>query len=764
MVFSFLDSTLPLNYSSIYIRTWVSFSAKVRQNPISGTTGLLYSTFYGGTSDDVGFGIAVGSDKSVYIAGYTTSSNITTTSGVAQTTAGGGEDGFVARLNPLVTPTNQLVFATYLGGSQNDRGQGLALDSSGNAYVTGYTYSPSFITTTAVYQIGLGGGITNTTNADAFVTKLNPSGALSFSTYLGGSRDDRGAGIAVDSAGNIHILGATQVQGGLTTNDFITTTGALQTTWGGGVDAFYTKLNPTASSVLYSTYFGGSGSDEFIGNPEGIALDSSGGIYIGGNTNSTNLITTTGAFSTTLAGGYDGWLAKFNDSSIVAVGGSNQSTITNTAFGNQLIAAVKDGAGNPISGASVTFTAPGSGASALFSNGTNTFTINTNSAGLAIAGVVTANTTTGTYTVTATTSGVAGSANFVLPNVSRLSSASLIYVSGSGQSIPVNSSLTNPLIVKVIDSFGNGVPGVSVTFQAPSDMLGTKPSLEFGTITTGYGSSITVTTDSNGIAAARDTITGNIITNGVVGNYVVTASATGISNTVSFTLNNTTATDTFGYKLSLYPSVAGPNPLNSSQILTATLKKHDVTPISGQLVIFTVTGANARTVTATTDTNGKAAITYSGTVTGTDTITATASLNGGTLSSNQSNIYWVIPANFVSTSTAYGIFYSNIPNNCLFATTLQDTPAFTQTFPTLNFNAVNDSLRPFTDYLFGPNNINESIVAEGNGYQAGGTPTSNPMHNFQAVFSGNFIVSSAYTATFRITHDDNFIMGVGAQL
>jgi len=108
---------------------------------ISGTTGLLYSTFYGGSGDEKGFGIAVGSDKSVYIVGYTTSSNITTTSGVAQTTAGGGEDGFVARLNPLVTPTNQLVFATYLGGSQNDEGQSLALDSSGNAYITGYTYS-----------------------------------------------------------------------------------------------------------------------------------------------------------------------------------------------------------------------------------------------------------------------------------------------------------------------------------------------------------------------------------------------------------------------------------------------------------------------------------------------------------------------------------------------------------------------------------------------------------------------------------------------
>ena len=189
---------------------------------------LSYSTYLGGSSIDVGRGIAVDSSGNAYVAGITSSWDFPITPGAFQTTcsgcSGGTQHVFVTKLNPT---GSALVYSTYLGGTNNDSGLGIALDASGGAYVTGITYSSDFPTTPGAFQATCGGGCSG--YADAFVTKLNPTGsALVYSTYLGGTGSDEGQGIAVDT------LGDTYVTGGTLSSDFPTTPGAFQTTCGGG--------------------------------------------------------------------------------------------------------------------------------------------------------------------------------------------------------------------------------------------------------------------------------------------------------------------------------------------------------------------------------------------------------------------------------------------------------------------------------------------------------------------------------------------------
>ena len=255
---------------------------------------LIYSTYLGGSGDDWGSGIAVDSSGSAYVTGYTDSTNFPTTNPL-QPVYGGDYDAFVAKLNPT---GSALVYSTYLGGSGLDQGNGIAVDSSGNAYVTGYTISTDFPTMNPFQPI-YGG------NEDAFVAKLNPTGsALVYSTYLGGSGLDQGNGIAVDSSGNAYVTGYTG------STDFPTMT-PLQpaNSSGGDYDAFVAKLNPTGSALVYSTYLGGSGWD--FG--QGIAVDSSGNAYVTGTTQSTDFPTKNPLQQANGAGdGQNAFVAKLN--------------------------------------------------------------------------------------------------------------------------------------------------------------------------------------------------------------------------------------------------------------------------------------------------------------------------------------------------------------------------------------------------------------------------------------------------------------------
>jgi CSLREA domain-containing protein len=239
-------------------------------------TALVYSTYLGGPGDDLGNGIAVDAAGNAYVTGSTTTpaSGFPGTSGSAiQPTNAGGTDAFVTKINAAGTAIS---YSTYLGGTGTDRGLKIAVDSGGNAYVTGdtNTVGSGFTGTSgSPIQANNAGGLT-----DAFVTKINAAGtALSYSTYLGGSAEDRGLGIAVDAGGNAYVTGQTNTPGSGFPG---VTLGSIQATNGGGIDAFVTKINSVGDGLLYSTYLGGSGSDRGLA----IAVDTAGNAYVTGDT------------------------------------------------------------------------------------------------------------------------------------------------------------------------------------------------------------------------------------------------------------------------------------------------------------------------------------------------------------------------------------------------------------------------------------------------------------------------------------------------
>jgi len=219
----------------------------------------VYSTYLGGSGNEIAAGIAVDPSGNAYFTGPTDSTNFPTLNPF-QATSGGGKDVFVTKLNAA---GSGLVYSTYLGGSGDDLGTSVIVDSSGNAYVTGFTGSTNFPTLNP-FQPTSGGG------NDAFVSKLNPTGnALVYSTYLGGSANDGGGGIAVDSSGNAYVTGSTA------SLDF-PTFNALQGSLSGNFDTFVAKLDPAGTALVYSTHFG----SYDIGNA--IATDSSGNAYVTG--------------------------------------------------------------------------------------------------------------------------------------------------------------------------------------------------------------------------------------------------------------------------------------------------------------------------------------------------------------------------------------------------------------------------------------------------------------------------------------------------
>jgi hypothetical protein len=325
---------------------------------------ILFSTYFGGNSDDYGQGrIAVDAGGNVYFCGIAQSSNLPTTAGVFQSTFGGGfYDSFAGKLNNTGTA---LIYLTYLGGNGMDWPQGLGIDAAGHAYITGFTDSPNFQTTPGAFQPAYGGDI------DVFVTKLNGTGGVLFSTFLGGNSPDFPNRLIVDAAGNAIIGGFTG------STDYPTTAGAFRTAAIGGPDAFVTKLNAAGSNLVFSTFVGGTDYDaiqalaldaagtifatgltmstdfpvtadalqiahagnggfccdtfvvalagdgsalkysSYLGSPDGdvgsgIAVDSSGGVYVSGNTDSTAFPTTPGTFQPAKSGGDDLFVAKFS--------------------------------------------------------------------------------------------------------------------------------------------------------------------------------------------------------------------------------------------------------------------------------------------------------------------------------------------------------------------------------------------------------------------------------------------------------------------
>ncbi len=228
---------------------------------------LLYSTYLGGSDADWGNGIAVDALGNAYVTGSTFSLDFPLSSPM-QGSSAGVSDVYVTKINPAGTA---LVWSTYLGGSNGDSGNGIAVDAAGNVYIAGTTSSTDFPLMNPLQGV-YGGG-----QDDAFIMKINSAGsALIYSTYLGGTLSDSSVGSAIDSLGAVYVTGRTS------SRDF-PLKNPLQGLYGGfDFDAFVTKINPSGSSYVYSTYLGGS-SDE---TGFGIAVDSAGDAYVTGQTGS----------------------------------------------------------------------------------------------------------------------------------------------------------------------------------------------------------------------------------------------------------------------------------------------------------------------------------------------------------------------------------------------------------------------------------------------------------------------------------------------
>ncbi len=207
---------------------------------------IQYSTYIGGNEDDLGYDVALDNAGNAYLTGVTQSLTFPRSAGAIQTTLRGGTDAFVTKLNVSIS-SQKIVYSTYLGGISVDEGYGIAIDASSNAYVTGYTTSNNFPGTPPLTYNGA---------KDAFIAKLNPSGtALLYSRYLGGSGDDFGEAVQINAAGQAYVSGWTE-----STN--FPVNNAVQATKSGGRDAFITKFNADASGRVFSSYLGGIGTDE----------------------------------------------------------------------------------------------------------------------------------------------------------------------------------------------------------------------------------------------------------------------------------------------------------------------------------------------------------------------------------------------------------------------------------------------------------------------------------------------------------------------
>ncbi len=259
---------------------------------------LFWATYYGGAGSEAAYNaIALDTSNNVYITGATTSTSNIATVGAYLTFGGGSSfdhDVFIAK---FASTGASLLWGTYYGGTGIDQGMDLALDVNSNVHITGPTSSTNNIATSGAYLTTFGAG------NDVFVAKFNSTGtALLFGTYYGGTGSESAGGIRIDASNNVYIVGTT------TSTSNIATTGAYQSTKSGGYDAFVAKFDPTGTSLIWGTYYGGTAND----GGKVIAFDANNDIYITGNTHSTSNIATACAYQTVSGGGSDAFLAKFN--------------------------------------------------------------------------------------------------------------------------------------------------------------------------------------------------------------------------------------------------------------------------------------------------------------------------------------------------------------------------------------------------------------------------------------------------------------------
>lgn len=258
-----------------------------------------YASYFGGSGDDGISALATDAAGNLYAVGTTASLNFPLRNAPQATNRGSG-DVFITRFN---SDGNGLVYSTYLGGGNADRGTAVAVDRAGNAYVTGYTRSTNFPVASALQAAhGADGGV-----EDAFVARLDGAGALAFSTYLGGAGADTGSAIDLDRSGNIYVAGATASAN-------FPQASAMDASLGGSRDGFLARLTPSGNALVFSTYFGGAGIDQINGMAIDRAPSRAGAIYLTGETTSTDLPVSGNAVQASLKGGSDSFVSVLNPS------------------------------------------------------------------------------------------------------------------------------------------------------------------------------------------------------------------------------------------------------------------------------------------------------------------------------------------------------------------------------------------------------------------------------------------------------------------
>lgn len=260
--------------------------------------GLVWSTFLGGSDNDKANAMAVDDAGNIYLIGSTRSLEFPATPEAFDTSYGDKTDAFVVRID---AGGAELAYATYLGGSGGDRGYDIAVDASGSAFVTGFTYSGNFPVTAGAFDTehNSPGGIYQ----DVFVSRLDPNGgSLLYSTYLGGSQGEGGYALSLCQDGGLIVAGDTQSE------DFPVTPEAYDTTHHGSKDVFIARLDAAGSLLEFATFMGGSGVENF----ETIIRDAAGSIYVVGETSSDDLPTTEGAFDRSYHGNADAFVFKLS--------------------------------------------------------------------------------------------------------------------------------------------------------------------------------------------------------------------------------------------------------------------------------------------------------------------------------------------------------------------------------------------------------------------------------------------------------------------
>jgi uncharacterized protein (TIGR03437 family) len=462
---------------------------------------ITYATYLGGNLNDGAWGIAVDGSGNAVVVGDTLSSNFPTTAnaisrnfrGSANASIWASGDGWVAKLNATGTT---LTYGSYLGGQSHDLARSVALDGEGNAYICGFTFSSNFPVTPGAYQTQFR-GVESTTysNAadDGWVMKLSAQNALVYSTFLGGTGRDSAFGVTVDAGGNAYVTGKTR------SSNFPVTAGAMKGTYGGSGangnandlvqgDGFIAKLNPAGTSLLYSSFIGGSGDD--IGTE--VALDGQGNIYVAGFTLSSNFSVSTDALQRTF-GGFGGQ-GFFIEGAVAPVGVAN----TGDAYVLKL-------------------NAQGAMQYASYFGGTQddaAYGLAVDSAGnVYLAGnTLSPSLTLGTGAVQTVYGGIGTSprgdgfvAKFDFGGKLAAIPAKVAFVAGAPTGGPAGSTLSTPVSVEVLDGANLAAEGVSVRFSA------TNATVNPEVVTTGANgrASTTVTLGSTvGTARLTATVTG----------------------------------------------------------------------------------------------------------------------------------------------------------------------------------------------------------------------------------------------------------------